>query len=1091
VSALVDYSIVTSRAMTVRWAWRAIVQLVLVAFVIAAGPRDAPAERAQQNSLDDLAEQVGRLYEQGKYADAVPIAERYVALARKTRGDGHPKFARAILWLAKIYESLGRYNEAEPLLKRALAIDEKSYGPQHTEVATDVSDLGTLYYAQGRYAEAEPLYKRALAIKEMVLGNDHLDVATALNNLAVLYETQGRYAEAEPLSKRSLTIYEKALGSDHSDVGTSLNNLAELYRAQDRYAEAEPLYKRALAIQERALGPDHLEVATDLNNLAMLYDEQGRFNDAEPLFKRTIAIMEKALGADHPKVGTALNNLAMLYDDQGRYAEAEQLYKRSLAIREKALGPEHPAIADSLNNLAWLYYWHGRYAEAEPLYKRSLAIREKALGPDHPNVAQSLNNFGRLALAQGKIVEAESLLKRGLAIREALGPDQPGLTESLYMVGWLALAQGDWPKAAEYWRHATNVIERRAERGLGGAERESAKGEAARSGWYFAHLVRLSYRLASQGHADMAGQGREMFEVAQWARSSEAASSLAQMAARSANGSTALADVVRERQDLVAEWQAKDKQLIAAKSLSPANRDPRAEKSLSDALAAIDGRLATIDAQLAKVFPAYASFASPKPISVDEVQAELRDDEALVLFLDAPEIKMAATPEESFVWVVTKHDMRWERSALGTKALTEFVSALRCGLDATLWAEVESTNKCKGTLGSSPRIETVTVSGKDVRVNVLPFDLARAHELYKALLGPVEDIIRGKRLLIVPSGPLTSLPFNVLVTEPPRGAIPETLDAYRQVAWLGERTAITVLPSVSSLKALRQFAKTSHATKPYLGIGNPLLNGPQDDPVFGADYKRLAELARTKRCSAPQLIASAWEPRPVRSIASLFRGAEVNIEQIRYQVPLPETADELCQVARRLGVPDSEILLGANATEARVKDLSEQGRLADYAIVHFATHGALAGQVQGSTEPGLILTPPPKGTSDPKALARDNGFLTASEISTLKLDADWVVLSACNTAGAEGQGAEALSGMARAFFYAGARALLVSHWEVGSDAAVKLTTRAFAELKVHPEIGRAEAMRISMRELIEKGTPAEAHPSLWAPFVVVGEGAAR
>ena len=100
-----------------------------------------------------------------------------------------------------------------------------------------------------------------------------------------------------------------------------------------------------------------------------------------------------------------------------------------------------------------------------------------------------------------------------------------------------------------------------------------------------------------------------------------------------------------------------------------------------------------------------------------------------------------------------------------------------------------------------------------------------------------------------------------------------------------------------------------------------------------------------------------------------------------------------------------------------------------------------------------------------------------------------MILSACNTAGSSGETAEALSGMARAFFYAGARALLVSHWEVGSDAAVKLTTRAFAELKANPKIGRAEAFRVSMRELIEKGALAEAHPSQWAPFVVVGEGA--
>ena len=374
---------------------------------------------------------------------------------------------------------------------------------------------------------------------------------------------------------------------------------------------------------------------------------------------------------------------------------------------------------------------------------------------------------------------------------------------------------------------------------------------------------------------------------------------------------------------------------------------------------------------------------------------------------------------------------------------------------------------------------------------VLPFDLARAHELYKALLGPAEDMIKDKHLIIVPSGPLTSLPFHVLVTEPPKSAIPAKLADYRGVAWLGARQPVSVLPSVASLKALRQFARTSRATKPYLGVGNPLLDGPQDDLRWGAYYKEQAELARTKRCSqiaAPQQVASARGPRSVRSFASVFRGAQADIEHVRQFSPLPETADELCDIARRLGVPESEILLGASATETGLKDLSEQGRLADYAVVHFATHGALTGQVQGSAEPGLILTPPAKGTSDPKSLERDDGFLTASEIAALKLDADWVILSACNTAGGAGENAEALSGMARAFFYAGARALLVSHWEVGSDAAVKLTTRAFAELKSNPGIGRAEAFRISMRELIEKGSPAEAHPSTWAPFVVVGEG---
>jgi CHAT domain-containing protein len=410
--------------------------------------------------------------------------------------------------------------------------------------------------------------------------------------------------------------------------------------------------------------------------------------------------------------------------------------------------------------------------------------------------------------------------------------------------------------------------------------------------------------------------------------------------------------------------------------------------------------------------------------------------------------------------------------------------ALRCGLDHTLWLELGSAGSCKAALKAEPGEEIVKIANKDVPVQVLPFDAARAHELYKALLEPVEDMIKGKHLLVVPSGPLTSLPFHVLVTQTPKTAIPANLAEFRSIAWLGAQRPITVLPSVASLKSLRQFAKASRATKPYLGVGNPLLDGPN------ANHNKRAQLARAK-----QMCPKTWSQhialaagRPLASFAKLFRGANADIEEVRQWTPLPETADELCEVGRRLGVAESEILLGSRATEAALKELSESGRLAEYAILHFATHGALTGEVRGVAEPGLILTPPVKGTSDPKALERDDGFLTASEIATLTIDADWVILSACNTAGASGETAEALSGMARSFFYAGARTLLVSHWEVGSDAAVKLTTRAFAQLKTNPRIGRAEAFRISMRELMEKGAPYEAHPSQWAPFVVVGEG---
>jgi tetratricopeptide (TPR) repeat protein len=831
----------------------------------------------------------------------------------------------------------GKYADAVSLAQRALALRENALGPNHSDVATSLSWLAGVYQAQGRYAETEPLYQRSLAIQEKALGRDHPEVGTALNNLAGLYHNQGRYKEAEPLFQRSLAIREKALGRDHPYVAQSLNNLAELYRDEGRYADAEPLYKRSLAILEKALGRDHPDVAVALNNLALLYDSEARYADAEPLYQRSLAIREKALGRDHPNVATALNNLAELYRGEGRYADAEPLYQRSLAIYEKAFGRDHPNVALSLNNLALLYDEQARYADAESLLQRSLAIRERALGPDHPYVAGSLNNLAKLYRNQGRYAEALPLVQR-------------------------VIVQGRAKPAV-----ALPVL-------IGAQHNKLISAETALD---------------------------DSLNVAQRALQSSAAAAVNKLAVRLSAGSDRLSQLVRKDQDRAAEAESLDKTIIAAVARQPAQRDSANEQRIRNRLAAIAAERNDLQKTFAKEFPDYAALSNPLPLTGKEVQALLSADEALVLF--------SAGDKESYVFALTRDGFDWQAIPLGEQALEQKVAAFRRGLDAGVLLRGD----WRGL-----------------------FDLALAHELYDALIGPVEPLIRGKRhLMVVPSGALTALPFQLLVIEKPAFAVPlvqtvRDLAAYRDAAWLLKRHAVSVLPSIASLKALRVFAPNEQAKSRMIGFGDPIFNPEEEN-----------------RQAKPEKVVVA-----TRSYPEFWKGAEIDRGMLRGLPRLPETADELKAIAGKLGASMSDIHLQKDASETTVK----RAKLADYNILYFATHGLVAGDVKGLGEPALALSIP----KQPSEL--DDGLLTASEVAQLKLNADWVVLSACNTAAGDKPGAEALSGLARAFFYAGAHALLVSHWAVDSDAATRLTTTTFDILQRQRKIaGHSASLRTS------------------------------
>ncbi|HUK60443.1 MAG TPA: CHAT domain-containing protein [Stellaceae bacterium] len=335
------------------------------------------------------------------------------------------------------------------------------------------------------------------------------------------------------------------------------------------------------------------------------------------------------------------------------------------------------------------------------------------------------------------------------------------------------------------------------------------------------------------------------------------------------------------------------------------------------------------------------------------------------------------------------------------------------------------------------------------------FDLALSYELYRLLLAPIEPGLGDvAHLVVAPSGALASLPFGLLVTAAPAASARHD---YRAASWLLRRMDVSQVPSARGFLELRQgAARRVAAPKPLLAVADPALSGPMTESD-GSASRALAALSGRCRENGPM-------PADV----------------LRALPPLHETANEVRAVDRVLG-PGGDLLLGAGATEAALRARP----LDQYRVLYFATHGLLPGELHCQAEPGLVLSPPPQTATS----TDEDGVLEASEIAGLKLNADLVVLSACNTAESGGQfGGEALDGLAESFFNAGARTVLASHWEVPSLATVRLMTSLFEARARDPRAGLAGALRQAQLGLVND--PATSHPYFWAAFSIIGDGAA-
>lgn len=881
-------------------------------------------------------------------------------------------------------------------------------------LTTSLNNLALSYDKLAEFDKAEALYKRSLAIKERSRFGKDPSYAFTLNNLGLLFLSRDNFEEADESFRRAFGIFERLLRPDHVHRGVALMNLTSSYRRQGRYVAAEQLYRREIANIETQLGGTHPTLATLLPGLASIYLSQGRVREAGPLYERAVAISEAVFEPGHLAVSKSKLGLATFYQKVGRNREAEELLIKSTTALFQKLGPSDQTVLTAINNLAELFRSQGRLEEAEPLYRQLLAGQERSLGRDHATLGTALNNLALLLGEKKNYSQAEPFFLRAIKIAElAGGPINPRVADSLENLAWVQALQGRRRDALSSLRRSTKI--RLARINLTGQTEIARVQEQRERQSGFVRHIEITRLIRQQGDAGDGEFDSEAFEVAQLAIASQAGRALANLGARFASGTGELARTIRAQQDARMAWRRMDQILLEAVSRSPDERNLLAEQAMQNQMAELETQLNTVNRRVRTQFPEYLALISRTPENLKSVQMLLGQNEALLSFV------VGIT--HTYVWVVRRDGLDWRRLNINAAQLSDAVQNLR---------------------------ESLEPFGIESPDDIPPFDTNAAYELYQQVFKFAEEKLEGVRhVFVVPDGALQSLPLGVLVTKKPKAPI-EDFAGYQDTPWLAKRYALTTLPSVGSLRALRRFAKQTRASNPFIGIGDPTLMGTPGDS------------------------------RGVH-LASLFNARGVaDVEKVRNIPSLPDTAAELRALATSLGVGRETLLLRDQATETAIKKTD----FSNTKVVAFATHGLVAGDLHGLAEPALVLTPPQQGTTT------DDGLLTASEAAQLKLDADLVILSACNTAAADGTpGAEALSGLTKAFLYAGSRALLVSHWPVVSGAAVRLTTKMFEFRARRPDMGRATALQQSMLALMaDKKNTFFAHPMFWAPFVIVGEG---
>jgi len=782
--------------------------------------------------------------------------------------------------------------------------------------------------------------------------------------------------------------------------------------------------------------------------LGRLYNSVRNYPASEDAFRKALDLQTGAFGKEGPGAGEVEIELALAVSHQGRFAEADALFKRAEPALNRAGGTK----------LARLYAYlaidsenQGNYRDAIGYARQATALRREQVAPSS-GVPADITAADPHVAANGELVHS-------LLIESDINRKLGHLADAEAEVGEALQLMGQVRGLPLWWRPEAMLI-------LGQVEADDHRGGIAETN--LKRGVDLDLRFFGKAAPSAAAY----MALARYYSDSGAD--------RQAVDTFRLAlEILRNDDTARAQVTADDIGPFLKSASVLSTRDAAQRKRLGDEMfeavqlmrsSVADQAVANASARLAAGNPEVASLIR------DEQEAErARDSARLQLAVEQakPREERGRVIEEGLQKDIDTATARVQtlQGQLRQRfpAYANFaeptpveLQALQGKLDADEALIVYVIGRSAG-YAMVVRRDKVTARALDTnagqlaqdvaqlrkaflpRLGALPeFDLRASYALYQKLMAPLENDLNGaKHLIVAPAGALASLPTGLLVTAPPGSK------SYQDAAWLLRRVAISEVPSARAFLELRLArAAAKPAPRPFLGVGNPSFTGrPGEDAA-------LVSLASSCRLGAP-----------------------VPQALIRALAPLPETAEEVRRVGQRLGADQNSLLLGASATEANLL----RQPLSQYNVLYFATHGLLPSELNCNGEPGLALSP---GSGQSTS---DDGLLEASEIAGLHLNADLVVLSACNTAaGGDPGGGEALQGLADAFFHAGARRLLVSHWEVSSTATVQLMTGVFDHAGAGFSNGLAESLREAQLSLV--GSPATAHPFYWAAFTVMGDG---